>query len=610
MKLFRTLFLVLIFFILPFSSFAKNDALNCDLVALCFEVLPKIHVTLTPEQMMEYAQEGAFETLENLDLKDEIEKEPVKNIIQTAPTYKALCNSLTQIYQNAPTLEKDLQILYETFLSESIQRIDPHAAYHTPSNLKDFLNQMNGDFKGLGIAYHALGENNHGPFHVNYIFPNSSTLERGLQVDDMIIKINDKVCSELTLFEFQKIIQAHSGSLSFRVQRGDQTLEISGILKKELAYPRVHSQFITSNGLVYIQILSFSETLHTELAREMSLLKKELYPSDIRGILLDLRGNGGGSLNAAIETADLFLDQGLVTFTKDRNGNIKELSADHPGELTSAPLIILINNGSASASEVFTGALQDHGRALGVGSLSYGKATVQQLLTLPRNTGTVRITYSFYYLPSGQTPQLNGILPDIEIEQPGLQEMVEKVRNQNPDVIFYEKDYKNALHADPVPRNFEPTYQFRELAKQRLTSVQMREEFSEFEKQDIQLTQAIDLLKILTGQSIELNHFGKAYYYSSPYPRLHITCDLWTPESAKENAFLTEFKFRNENQEIYKTYGFMVGRELTLSLEDTPLQKYVKKMRQGSFFLDITVYQKSKSSGEIRTYTHSTIVHF
>ncbi|MBI2646094.1 MAG: hypothetical protein HYW85_03545, partial [Deltaproteobacteria bacterium] len=307
MKFLKTLFLVLSLLIST-SSLAdprlrgndKLNGLNCDFVSYCFEKLPEIHVTLTPEQMMEYAQEGAVETLEALDLK---ENGDIKDIIQTAPTYKALCNELTQIYQSSSLPEKDLQTLYETFLSESIQLIDPHAAFHAPANLKKFLDQMNGNFEGLGILYQALGENTHGPFQVTYIFPSSSTLERGLQIDDIVTQVNDKACLELTTAEFQEIIKAHVGSLSLTVQRGDQTLEISGVLKKNLAFPRVQSQFITNDGLVYMQILSFSDTLHAEVAREIALLKKALSPFDIRGILLDLRGNGGGDLNAAIEMA-------------------------------------------------------------------------------------------------------------------------------------------------------------------------------------------------------------------------------------------------------------------------------------------------------------------
>ncbi|MBI2646028.1 MAG: hypothetical protein HYW85_03205, partial [Deltaproteobacteria bacterium] len=98
--------------------------------------------------------------------------------------------------------------------------------------------------------------------------------------------------------------------------------------------------------------------------------------------------------------------------------------------------------------------------------------------------------------------------------------------------------------------------------------------------------------------------------YPAPYHRLHINCDLWSGASAKENAFLVEFKFRDKSNDLYKTAGFMVGQELTLSLEKTPVQKYVEKQGHGSFSLDITVYQKTRATGEIRTYTHNTIVTF
>ena len=548
MKVLKTLFLSFFFFIS--SSFAQDTpTLNCDLIAYCFDTLPKIHISLTDDQMKTYVQEGALATLETfLSAENEIEKNPALLRIQAATTYKDVCESLTQTYQMASNPQKDTQKLYETFLSKTIDRIDPHTRFHTPENRQEIFNAMNGDFKGLGIEFDALGENDKGPFKVMGIMPESSTLPQGLQVDDVIIKIDATSASEFTTLQFQEFIKKNT-VVSLMIQRGDQEIELKGLIKKDLFYPRVESQFITQDGLVYIQIHSFSESLSFELADEIYNLGIYLAPFNIRGIILDLRNNGGGSLDATIKTADLLLDQGLIAFTKDRQGTLEEFSVDTPGEATSAPLLILIDHTSASASELLAGALQDHGRALVVGSPSYGKGTVQTLwslmqgfnpqdpisflLSLMQMQPTIRYTANFYYRPTGQSVQAQGVLPDIEIENPKFKEAYEKALKENPQILVYEKDYKNALKVDPVPRSFRPTYQFRDIAKQKLVSLQMREEFTELEQKDTQLTKAIDMLKIITNRPIEPNHFGKAYYYSAPTHRLHINCDLWSEASSK-----------------------------------------------------------------------------
>ncbi len=572
-------------------------------------MLTALHVSVTEKQMKQIAREEALAMVEELHPETEEEKTMARTMIKTAPTYKMMCDALTSIRT------ENVLPLYEKFLERTLSRLDPHTAFQSPQTFKKRRDAMNGtNFKGLGIEFKSLGKEGHGPFQVENIAPDSDTLPRGLQVDDVIMKINDKMCSDLSTSEFGETIKNHSGSLSFTLQRGDQSLEITGILKKELFFPRVKAHFIHSSGLIYLKILSFSEQLELEVRQALSRLGGLKH----RGILLDLRGNGGGDLRAAVALADLFIDEGSVTLTQNRLGMIFPYAAGTPGELESCPLVILINENSASASELFTAALQDHGRAVVVGRPSYGKGSVQNLWELRSVSpyeGYIWYTSNFYYRPTGLPLQLRGVTPDIEIKNPKFEEFYEKFRREYPEGILYEKDYKNVLPAKPLQtlqRTFQPTYEFREISLQRLASVQMRQTFSELEQHDMELTRAADILKILTHQPIEPNYFGNATLYPSPYHRLHITCDLWTPERAKDHTFLVEFHFRDPSsgKELYKTAGFMVGKELTLSLEKTPLQNAMEEEEHGSFLLDMTVYQKTKATGEVQIYPHSTVVPF
>ena len=613
MKFLKTLSLFFFFFIPPLVFAQPFPTLNCDYIAFCLTNLPLIHVSVTEEQMKQHAQEEALAIVEKLSLKPE-QTISAQEMIKAAPTYKTMCETLTFIYTASKTdeNEKDHLLFYKNFLDGTLHRMDPHSAFHTSEDFQKLWDDLNGtNFKGLGISYKTLGKEDHGPFKIQYIFPDSDTLLRGLQVDDLIIKVNERPTSELSILEFQDIIHTHSGSFSLTIERADQTLEITGIGAKELLFPRVQAHFINSSGLIYIKISSFSQHLRGEVLEALSRLRETKHT----GILLDLRGNTGGSLYAAIALADAFIDEGLVTQTKDRTQNSMPHEAYRPGEEESCPLVILIDQGSASASELFTAALQDHGRAVVVGRPSYGKGTIQSfwhLGTFSPYGGHIRYTTGFYYRPTGLPIQLVGVTPDFEIKNPKLEEIYEKARQENPEAIFYEKEYKNALSTEPLRVSFQPTYQFREIAKQKLRSFIPRQELTELEQKDLEQTQAIDILKFLTGTPLKPNHFGKAYYYPAPYHRLHINCDLWSEVSAQENFFGIEFKFRDgdENEEIYHTAAFLVGQELTLSLNKTPLQTYVEEHEHGSFFLDITVYQQHKTTKKIQTYTHHTIVEF
>lgn len=581
---------------------------NCETVEFYFSKLPELHFSLTHDEMKSYAVDTARAFIERLPLGEK--KNDLISALKTVEDdYGDLCKLILSFYKykESKPLEDSSDYL-ELYLKEAIAKIEAHTQYLDEKSYELLSNRLHNEQKGLGIRYQSMkADSTAGPFQIIDIFAGSAAEERGLQSEDIILKINDLECEGMEESEFIQCIRSQQGSFSMTILRGDEVLSISDLFLKKFHLPSVRGHFINDQGLAYIRVFFFSEKTGEEIEDTIRAFISA-YGTDLRGIIIDLRENGGGSARGAIEATDALIDTGIVTSNYVR-GYLKtsDWEAHKKGTVTHAPVIIMINADSASAAELMTGALQDYGRVWVVGTRSYGKGTI--LSTLQHSDGTAGILYTWgvFYRPTGETVQLNGVTPDIEIRDPKVDEAVQKMKEENPDIIMYMSDNKKYVTAAPIPRDFKPPYPYRNEAKSLFESHKMRADFSELEQKDIQLSKTIDLLKLWTKQPIEKEHMHFVHLYRHPFPRLYMNTDLFTPERQTEISC----EFLVENEVITSFSRILDSKKAILSLKDTAIGNYIESRESGSFLFKIKARQfQDDGDAEERVYTYQTIVLF
>jgi carboxyl-terminal processing protease len=288
--------------------------------------------------------------------------------------------------------------------------LDPHSAYLDPSYFDDLQSQTKGEFGGLGIEI-AMKD---GMLVVVAPMEGTPADRAGIQPGDIIVKVDGEYLRDVSLVDIVKRLRGPRGStVRISVMR-----KLNKIKLKEYSIVRdkIHIKSIKSralgDGYGYVRISQFMETTGADLKRALSEIEKETGP--IKGLILDLRNNPGGLLTQAIEVSDLFLKEGVVVYTKGRVASQEQKFYAHAaGTQPDYPVVVIINGGSASASEIVSGALKDHGRALIVGRQSFGKGSVQTINPLD-NGGAVQLTTALYYTSSGRSIQALGVVPDVE----------------------------------------------------------------------------------------------------------------------------------------------------------------------------------------------------
>jgi carboxyl-terminal processing protease len=291
--------------------------------------------------------------------------------------------------------------------------LDPHSTYLDPEEFKELQAGTGGTFGGLGIE---VGMEDG---FVKVIAPIDDTPAQraGLQAGDLIIRLDDKPVQGMTLNDAVKLMRGEPGTkIKLTVVR--KGLEKPLELTLERAVIRVKSvkSRVLEPGYAYVRITQFQSQTGEQLRQVLEDLQKQA-GGKLKGLVLDLRNNPGGVLQASVSVADAFLDDGLVVYTDGRVKDAKLRYSAHPGDLLNgAPMVVLVNGGSASASEIVAGALQDHKRAIIMGSKTFGKGSVQSIQELA-NGGAVKLTTSRYYTPSGRSIQAEGIVPDILLPQ-------------------------------------------------------------------------------------------------------------------------------------------------------------------------------------------------
>ena len=291
--------------------------------------------------------------------------------------------------------------------------LDPHSSYLDQEQFKELQVGTSGEFGGLGIE---VGMEDG---FVKVIAPIDDTPAQraGIEAGDLIIRLDDTPVKGLTLNEAVKIMRGKPGTvLRLTVVREgvDQPLKID--IKRDIIKVKSVKSRMLEDGFGYVRISQFQSKTAENMVDAIEKLKKE---SDgrLKGMVLDLRNNPGGVLNGAVAVSDAFLKKGLIVYTEGRVSDSKlRFNATPDDILDTAPMVILVNQGSASASEIVSGALQDHHRAIVVGTPTFGKGSVQTILPLSNGTA-VKLTTARYYTPSGRSIQAEGIKPDIELDQ-------------------------------------------------------------------------------------------------------------------------------------------------------------------------------------------------
>jgi carboxyl-terminal processing protease len=339
-------------------------------------------------------------------------------------TYRQL-NLFGDVFERvrADYVEKpDDSKLVESAINGMLAGLDPHSSYMDPKSFRDMQVQTRGEFGGLGIEVTMED----GLVKVVAPIDETPAAKAGVMANDIITHLDDEAVQGLTLNQaVEKMRGPVNTKIKLRIMRkgADKPIEVT-IVRDVIRVKSVRSHN-EGEDIGYIRVTQFNEQTTEGLKKAISDLTTQLGAEKIKGFVVDLRNNPGGLLDQAISVSDAFLDKGEIVSTRGRNAEETQRFNARPGDLTKGkPVIVLINGGSASASEIVAGALQDHKRATLIGTRSFGKGSVQTIIPLGAGNGALRLTTARYYTPSGRSIQAKGITPDIEV----LQEVPEDLK--------------------------------------------------------------------------------------------------------------------------------------------------------------------------------------
>jgi carboxyl-terminal processing protease len=318
--------------------------------------------------------------------------------------------------------------LVEAAIQGMLQSLDPHSSYLNKKTFKDMRVQTKGEFGGLGIEVTMEGG------YVKVVTPIDDTpaFRAGIETGDLITHLDGKPIQGLTLSEAVERMRGKVGTdILLTVRRKDvKPLEIT-ITRDKIRIRSVRSR--VEDDIGYLRITNFSEQTKAGVTKLVAKLREDI-GDDIRGFVLDLRNNPGGLLDQAVSVSDAFLERGEIVSTRGRETDNAQRFHARPGDLASGlPVVVLINGGSASASEIVAGALQDHKRAIILGTRSFGKGSVQTIIPLGAN-GAMKLTTQRYFTPSGRSIQAKGIDPDIIVEQSKVEPLRRGPRRKEADL--------------------------------------------------------------------------------------------------------------------------------------------------------------------------------
>ena len=318
--------------------------------------------------------------------------------------------------------------------------LDPHSSYMKPEDFKELQEETHGSFSGIGIEITIKD----GILTIVSPIEDTPAYRAGLEAGDQIIRIEDKLTKNMTLMEAVKKLRGKKGTeVIISIHRpGGKELKDYTLVRDDIPMHSVKTMELEPS-LIYIRIANFQSNTTRDF---LMALRKQKDKESIEGLILDLRNNPGGLLDQSVKIADVFLDKGVIVSTRGRDAEQNMVFEAHEdADRFDFPLIVMVNGGSASASEIVAGALQDHGRAIVLGTETFGKGSVQTIVPMPDGAG-LRLTTARYYTPSGDSIQATGIKPDIVV--PFVPSTGETNKPENGHQLLREKDLPNHIEND------------------------------------------------------------------------------------------------------------------------------------------------------------------
>lgn len=393
-----------------------------------------------------------------------------------------LFSNILSILQDNYVEEIDPNLVIEGAINGMLLSLDPHSSYLPPQSFQELQDETQGSFTGIGIEI-TIRNNK-----LTVVSPIEGTpaFDAGIQANDTIIKIEGEWTTDMSPMDAIKKLRGPKGSkVTFSVYReGWEDLRQFTLVRDVIPVRSVRAVFI-EKGIAYTRITNFQSRTTKDYLTELKNLQKN---DQVQAIILDLRNNPGGLLNQAVSVADLFLESGLIVYTKGRREDQNMVfEARESGAYGSTPLIVLVNEGSASASEIVAGAIQDQKRGLVIGTQTFGKGSVQTIVPLQNGAG-LRMTTARYFTPSGRSIQVKGITPDITVDYQPLSEV--DAEEAGEDGLTREEDLKN--HFDN-PASGSPQQSEHSVAKP-----SVEQEFIDRLRNDNQILMALNIIKGIT----------------------------------------------------------------------------------------------------------------
>ncbi|WP_421699263.1 S41 family peptidase [Ancylobacter sp.] len=383
--------------------------------------------------------------------------EPTAAMAAASDTYRQL-NLFGDVFERvrADYVEKpEDSKLVEAAINGMLSSLDPHSTYMDAKDFRDMQVQTRGQFGGLGIEVTMED----GLVKVVAPIDDTPAAKAGVQAGDLIAKLDGEEVKGMTLNQaVDKMRGAVNTPIKLTIVRKGQDKPIELSITRDIINIKSVRARVEHDDIGYIRITSFSEQTGEGLKKAVADLTKQIGEDKLKGFIIDLRNNPGGLLDQAIDVSDTFLDRGEIVSTRGRDPEQTERRNARPGDLAKGkPIIVLVNGGSASASEIVAGALQDHKRATVLGSLSFGKGSVQTVIPVSGNAA-IKLTTARYYTPSGRSIQAKGIQPDIELVQDVPQDVKAKAEAAGVETTRGEASLKGHLKNGEDEQTGSPAY--------------------------------------------------------------------------------------------------------------------------------------------------------